>query len=91
MQWGTRSRRLGARHLYELASECLPAVLIEGAQAIHDQSCIQSVDRNGPYPALIKDWLPQRRPLRIAVLVGASASEAALAHENEEVLRMPCL
>ena len=66
------------RHLYELASERVAAVLIEGAASIRSADEIESIAADGTGPAVIGHWLPARRPLRIAVLAGASCPEAVI-------------
>ena len=66
------------RHLYELASGHGPAVLIEGAASIRSADEIESLDPAGEGPAAVRDWLPPRRPLRIAVLAGASCPEVVI-------------
>lgn len=66
------------RHLYELASDRIPAVLIEGAASIRSADEIESVAAGEAGPAVVNNWLPSRRPLRIAVLAGASCPEAVI-------------
>ena len=66
------------RHLYELASGRAAAVLIEGAASIRSADEIESVDAAGVGPAVVHNWLPATRPLRIAVLAGASCPEVVI-------------
>ena len=66
------------RHLYELASRRTAAVLIEGAASIRSAVEIESLDADGAGPALVRNWLPRERPLRIAVLAGASCPEVVI-------------
>ena len=66
------------RHLHELASRRVPAMLIEGAASIRSADEIESVDPAGTGPAVIHNWLPATRPLRIAVLAGASCPETVI-------------
>ena len=66
------------RHLYELALGHGPAVLIEGAASIRSADEIESLDPAGEGPAAVGDWLPPARPLRIAVLAGASCPEVVI-------------
>ena len=73
------------RHLYELASGQVPAVLIEGAASIKSADEIESLDAAGEGPAAIRDWLPSRRPLRIALLAGASCPEVVIGEVLERL------
>jgi len=66
------------QHLYELASHRVPAVLIEGAASIRSPDEIESLDAAGTGPAVVHNWLPPARPLRIAVLAGASCPETVI-------------
>jgi len=66
------------RHLYELASGHGPAVLIEGAASIRSADEIESLDPAGAGPAAVRNWLPPNRPLRVAVLAGASCPEIVI-------------
>ncbi len=67
------------RHLYELARSFVPAVLIEGAGAIRSELQIECAGDAGEPANVIENWLPRRRPLRIAVLAGASCPEIVIA------------
>jgi 4-hydroxy-3-methylbut-2-en-1-yl diphosphate reductase len=73
------------RHLHELASTQVPAYLIEGAEAIRGKDELDSVDAAGLERLIIRDWLPERRPLRIAVLAGASCPEEVIGQVLERL------
>ena len=73
------------RHLHELASTYVPAVFIEGAQAIKSETLIESADESGMRKIEKRDWLPARRPLRIAVLAGASCPEIVIGQVLEKL------
>ena len=66
------------RHLYELASTYTATVFIEGAEAIESATRLHSIDETAVQELVISDWLPRRRPLRIAVLAGASCPEIVI-------------
>ena len=66
------------RHLYELAASRVPAVFIEGAQAIGLDGRIDSFDETATRRVVVRRHLPHRRPLRIAVLAGASCPEIVI-------------
>jgi 4-hydroxy-3-methylbut-2-enyl diphosphate reductase len=64
------------RHLYELACGCAPAAyFIEDAQAILSLGELRTMDFAAGAAAVVRDWLPGRRSLRIGVLAGASCPE----------------
>ncbi len=63
------------QHLYELACGYVPAYLIEDADAIRSGSELLGFGPALGTPTLLSDWLPSRRPVRIAVLAGASCPE----------------
>ena len=71
-------RSSNTRHLYELASRRVPAMLIEGADSIRSADEIESVGPADTGPTVIHNWLPPTRPLRIAVLAGASCPETVI-------------
>jgi 4-hydroxy-3-methylbut-2-enyl diphosphate reductase len=66
------------RHLYELAQGFCPTYLIEDAQAIGSAKELLTMDFAKGAPAVVADWLPSRRPLRIGVLAGASSPETVV-------------
>ncbi len=63
------------QHLYELACRYVPAYLIEDADAIRSASELLGFGPALGTPTLLSGWLPSRRPVRIAVLAGASCPE----------------
>ncbi|MHC4295166.1 MAG: hypothetical protein ACYSTL_06235 [Planctomycetota bacterium] len=63
------------RCLYELASKYAPAYFIETSSAIRSTDELETYDFNADCPAIARNWLPDRRPLTIAVLAGASSPE----------------
>jgi len=71
------------RHLYELASGYTRALFIESAADIRSAQEINMIDPQRDEPVVVRNWLPPRRPLRIAVLAGASSPEIVVG----EVLR----
>jgi len=73
------------RHLYELARGYAPAVFIEDASGILSAGEVRSLDPARGEPALIRDWLPARRPLRIGVLAGASSPEVVVGEVLEKL------
>jgi len=66
------------RHLYELASGYVPAWFIEDARAIRSARELETIDIADDRRHVAADWLPRRRPLRIAVLAGASSPEVVV-------------
>jgi 4-hydroxy-3-methylbut-2-en-1-yl diphosphate reductase len=77
------------RHLYELARRRAPARFIEDASAI-GADVIRSYDADAGCVREFRDWLPARRPLRIALLAGASSPEAVVGevlHRLADLLR----
>ncbi|MHC4562343.1 MAG: hypothetical protein ACYS8X_06165 [Planctomycetota bacterium] len=66
------------RHLFELASTYVPSWFIEDASAIHSAQEIQTFDPQANEATTMGDWLPADRPLRIAVLAGASSPEVVI-------------
>ena len=73
------------RHLYELARGYAPAVFIEDASAILSAGEVRSLDSARGAPAVMRDWLPRRRPLRIGVLAGASSPEVVVGEVLEKL------
>ena len=73
------------RHLYELASGHVPAVFIESAEAIRTETAIESLDPAASQCIVVQDWFPQRRPLRVAVLAGASCPEVVIGRVLERL------
>ena len=63
------------RHLRELAATYGPAYLIEDAEAVLSAGELRAFVGEATEPTVIRDWLPDRRPLRIGVLAGASSPE----------------
>jgi len=63
------------RHLYELARQRAPAFFIEDSSAIRSGQELLSFDPAAGAAAVVTGWLPARRPLRVAVLAGASSPE----------------
>jgi 4-hydroxy-3-methylbut-2-enyl diphosphate reductase len=73
------------RHLYELASGFAPAWFIEDARAIRSARELETIDIADDRGFVAADWLPQRRPLRIAVLAGASSPEIVVGEVVERL------
>jgi len=73
------------RHLYELARKYAPGYLIESAEAIRSAGRLETYDFEAGEPAVVEDWLPDRRPLRIAVLAGASSPEIVVGEVLEKL------
>ncbi len=65
-------------HLYELARGCVPAWFIEDATAIRSGTEILAMDPNRGQPAVMTNWLPKTRPLRVGVLAGASSPDVVV-------------
>ncbi len=63
------------RHLYELARQFAPSYLIEDNSAIHNENELLAWNAETSEPAVIKNWLPAMRPLKIGILAGASSPE----------------
>ena len=66
------------RHLFELARGYCPAYFIEDAAAIRSQRELETLDLTSGRAAVADGWLPDRRPLRIAVLAGASSPQVVV-------------
>jgi len=73
------------RHLFELARNYCPAYLIEDAGAIHSARLLAGYDVAQGRPKRFRDWLPSRRPVRIAVLAGASCPEIVIGQVLERL------
>ena len=73
------------RHLYELASRHAPTVFIESAEAIRTEAEIESLDPAASRCVVVQNWFPQRRPLRVAVLAGASCPEVVIGRVLERL------
>lgn len=65
-------------HLFELASDYCPAYFIESAEAIRSADELETYDFQADRRIVARNWLPNRRPLRIAVLAGASSPEIVI-------------
>ena len=63
------------RNLFELAQQYSPAYFIESAEAIRSADELDTYDFKADRPVIAAKWLPARRPLKIAVLAGASSPE----------------
>ncbi len=66
------------RHLFELARDYAPAWFIEDVAGILSEHRIRTFDPQTEGARVAADWLPERRPLRIGVLAGASCPEAVV-------------
>ena len=66
------------RHLFELAAQHTPAWFIEDADSIRSAEEILALDAATNKPAIARDWLPAKRPVRIGVLAGASSPEVVV-------------
>jgi 4-hydroxy-3-methylbut-2-enyl diphosphate reductase len=73
------------RHLYELARNFAPAYFIESAAAIRSSTELDTADPTKNQPRIVKDWLGQRRPVRIGVLAGASSPEVVMGEVLEKL------
>ena len=65
------------RHLFELAGSYCPAYFIEDAGGIVSATEIRTINPDDT-PHVAKNWLPDRRPLKIGVLAGASSPEVVV-------------
>ena len=66
------------RHLFDLAGSYCPAYFIESADAIHSREDLGTYDFQDDKPIVVREWFPRKRPLRIAVLSGASTPEIVI-------------
>ena len=73
------------RHLHELAREYCPALFIEDAGAIVSRTAIRAFDPERRCPVEVDGWCPDRRPLRIGVLAGASSPEVVIGEVLERL------
>jgi 4-hydroxy-3-methylbut-2-enyl diphosphate reductase len=71
------------RHLYELARQHAQAYFIEDAKSIAPGNRLHTIDAATNQAVVLDNWLPKRRPLKIAILAGASTPETVVA----EVMR----
>ncbi|MFW6133775.1 MAG: hypothetical protein ACOC8F_07745 [Planctomycetota bacterium] len=76
------------RHLYELARQHTPAVFIETAGAIRSPREIESFDPQREAAVTVRDWLPAKRPIRVAVLSGASTPEVLVGEVLERLAEL---
>lgn len=63
------------RHLYEVSRRYADAVFIEDAAAIRSETELHTIDVDTDRPIVTHNWLPKSRPVRIAVLAGASSPD----------------
>lgn len=73
------------RHLFELANGYCPAYFIESAEAIRSAEELATYDFQAGRPVVARGWLPTRRPLRIALLAGASSPEIVIGQVIEKL------
>ena len=73
------------RHLYELTSRHCPAWFIEDAGAILSREEIYAFDPDRDTAVRVRHWLPDRRPLRVGMLAGASSPEVVIGEVLERV------
>jgi len=66
------------RHLFELAREYAPGWFIEDARAIRSAEEILALDPATNRPTVTTGWMPERRPLAVGVLAGASSPEIVI-------------
>jgi 4-hydroxy-3-methylbut-2-enyl diphosphate reductase len=76
-----------SRHLYEIAAESGPAYFVEDARAVRSSHELETCDFAALAPVTVRDWLPQKRPLRIAVLAGASSPEIVVGEVLQRLAR----
>jgi 4-hydroxy-3-methylbut-2-enyl diphosphate reductase len=63
------------RHLFELARQYAPAYFIESSEGIASADRLETYDFDAGKAVVVRGWLPDRRPLDVAVLAGASSPE----------------
>jgi 4-hydroxy-3-methylbut-2-enyl diphosphate reductase len=63
------------RHLHALAAQYAPAWFIEDATAIRSAEELIAWNPGTKTAVAVRDWLPERRPLTLGVLAGASSPE----------------
>lgn len=73
------------RHLHELARQYVPAYLIENAEAIRSAGELLAYDRTEETTRPVQSWLPEKRPLRIGLLAGASSPEIVVGQVLERL------
>jgi 4-hydroxy-3-methylbut-2-enyl diphosphate reductase len=66
------------QHLWELAQQHSPAWLVEDADAIRSADELFAWDAKTQSGQCIAGWLPDRRPLRVGLLAGASSPEIVI-------------
>lgn len=66
------------RHLHTLAAQYAPAWLIEDAAAIHSPTELTAFDPDTHTATTARNWLPEKRPLTLGVLAGASSPEVVI-------------
>jgi len=75
------------RHLYELARGYARAWFIEDDEAIRSSREIATFDPAEDRHFVAADWLPDRRPVRVGVLAGASSPEIVVGRVVEKLAR----
>lgn len=63
-------------HIVELCLEQMPTYFIKDADEIHSESVIRHFNLETKKAALTTDWLPDKRPLSVALTSGASCPDA---------------
>jgi 4-hydroxy-3-methylbut-2-enyl diphosphate reductase len=66
------------QHLWELAQQHSPAWLVEDADAIRSADELFAWDAKTQSGQCVAGWLPDRRPLRVGLLAGASSPEIVI-------------
>jgi 4-hydroxy-3-methylbut-2-enyl diphosphate reductase len=77
-----------SRHLYELARGLAPSFFIEGSSALVSPSRLETMDFTTGKNMTARNWLPDRRPLRIGVLAGASSPEIVVGEVLQRLARL---
>jgi len=73
------------RNLHRLARGYAPAFLIEDSTAIGSGRALETIDPETGEQVTVRDWLPERRPLRVGVLAGASSPEVVVGEVLEKL------
>lgn len=73
------------RHLFELAGGYARAYFIESADGIKSASRLETYDFQADQPVVAENWLPDTRPIRVAVLAGASSPEIVVGEVIEKL------